>query len=61
MDKLKLLINILSGPVVKTKSDLFLRCISFNMLQPFASDDKPRKAYRIPLKIDETSLDYIFG
>jgi len=53
--------ELLSGPVVKTKSDLFLRCISFNMLQPFASDDKPQEAYRIPLKIGATSLDYVWS
>jgi len=49
-----------SGPVVKTKFKSFLRCMSFNMPQPFASDDKPHKVYRIPLRIDAASLDYIF-
>lgn len=49
-----------NGLIVKTKSESSLRCMSFNMPKPFASDDKPRKVYRIPLGIDATSLDYIF-
>jgi len=48
-----------SDPVVKTKFKSFLRCTSFVMPLPFASDDKPHKVYRIPLGIDATSLDYI--
>ena len=49
-----------NGLTVKTKIESFFRCISLIMPQPFASDDKPREAYRIPLRIDAASLDYIF-
>lgn len=49
-----------SGPVVKTKLKSFLRCMSFIMPLPSASDDQPHKVYRIALRIDATCLDYIF-
>ena len=49
-----------SGPVVKAKNKSFLRCMSLIMPLSFTSDDKPQRAYHISLRIDATSLGYIF-
>jgi len=49
-----------SVPVVKAKNKSFLRCMSLIMPLSFASDDKPRRAYHVSLRIDATSLGYIF-
>ena len=53
-------IKVGNGLIVKTKVESFFRCISLIMPLLFASDDKPREAYHIPLKIDAVSHYYTF-
>ena len=48
-----------NGLVVKTKDESFFRCISFIMLPPISSEDKPREACHIPSVIDAASGYYI--